>query len=248
MNTSNPVLSNNVFSQFGYGSRTDSMTMQGTVIKTFILLLCAMLTAGYTWIKFFQSGANPESVSTLMWVGVFGGLALALATSFKMEWAPVTSVFYALFEGLFIGALSAMLEVQFHGIAIQAAGLTFGVLFTMLAVYQAGWIQVNDKFRFGVVAATGGIALFYLISMALGFFGINIPYVFGNGLIGIGFSLFVVGLAALNLVLDFDFIERGVRANVPKYMEWYGAFALMVTLVWLYVEVLRLLSKLRSKD
>jgi uncharacterized YccA/Bax inhibitor family protein len=248
MNTSNPVLSNNVFSQFGYGSRTDSMTMQGTVIKTFILLLCAMLTAGYTWIKFFQSGANPESVSTLMWVGVFGGLALALVTSFKMEWAPVTSIFYALFEGLFIGALSAMLEVQFRGIAIQAAGLTFGVLFTMLAVYQAGWIQVTDKFRFGVVAATGGIALFYLISMALGFFGVNIPYVFGNGLIGIGFSLFVVGLAALNLVLDFDFIERGVRANVPKYMEWYGAFALMVTLVWLYVEVLRLLSKLRSKD
>jgi len=248
MNTSNPVLSNNVFSQFGYGTRSDSMTMQGTVVKTFVLLLCAMLTAGYTWIKFFQSGANPDSVTTLMWVGVLGGFALAIVTTFKKEWAPVTSIFYALFEGLFIGALSAILEHQFKGIAIQAAGLTFGVLFTMLAVYQAGWIQVTDKFRFGVVAATGGIALFYIISLGLSFFGIQIPYLFGNGLIGIGFSVLVVGLAALNLVLDFDFIEKGVRANVPKYMEWYGAFALMVTLVWLYIEVLRLLSKLRSRD
>lgn len=248
MNTSNPVLSNNVFSQFGYGYRSDTMTMQGTVMKTFILLLCCMLTAGYTWIKFFQSGANPEAVSTLMWVGLLGGFGLAMVTAFKMEWAPVTSVFYALFEGLFIGAVSAMLEAQFKGIAVQAAGLTFGVLFTMLAVYQSGWIKVTDNFRFGVVAATGGIALFYLISMGLGFFGISVPYVFANGLVGIGFSLFVVGLAALNLVLDFDFIEKGVRANVPKYMEWYGAFALMVTLVWLYIEVLRLLSKLRSRD
>lgn len=248
MNTSNPVLSDNTFSQFGYGSRTDSMTMQGTATKTLILLLCLMATAGYTWLRFFSSGSNPDSVQILMWVGVLGGLAIGVATTFKKEWAPVTAPFYALFQGLFIGAISAMLETQFHGIVIQAAGLTFGVLFTMLAIYQSGWIKVTDTFRFGVVAATGGIAVFYLAAMALSFFGVQMSFIFGNGLFGIIFSFFVVGLAALNLVLDFDFIEKGARAGVPKYMEWYGAFALMVTLVWLYVEILRLLSKLRSRD
>jgi uncharacterized YccA/Bax inhibitor family protein len=152
-----------------------------------------------------------------------------------------------LLEGFVIGGLSAMLEQQFHGIAMQAAGLTFGTLFCLLLAYSSGMIRVSEKFRMGVVAATGGIMLVYLFSMILGLFGHAIPYIHDSGPIGIGFSLLVVGVAAMNLVLDFDLIESAAQRGAPKYMEWYGAFALMVTLIWLYIEMLRLVSKLRSR-
>lgn len=248
MRSSNPALPMNTFSGFGRAlDRSESMTISGTVLKTAILLLLVLLTAGWTWGLFAKSGGNPAAVTVWTWVGVIGGTVAAFATIFKKEWAPVSAPVYALFEGLFIGGISSILEAQFQGIVIQAAGLTFGTLAMMLFLYQSGIIQATDKFKLGIVAATGGVALFYLISIVLSFFGIVPSFLYSSGIAGIGFSLFVVAIAALNFILDFDFIENGARANVPKYMEWYGAFAMMVTLIWLYIEFLRLLAKVRSR-
>jgi uncharacterized YccA/Bax inhibitor family protein len=181
-------------------------------------------------------------------VGTIGGLIFAMVTVFKKTWAPITAPIYAVLEGLALGGISAIYEVRFAGLPMQAVGLTFGVLVALLLVYRTGIIRVTDKFRMGVVAATGGIFVFYLLTWILGFFGVRFPSVFGAGLLGIGISVAIVIVAALNLVLDFDLIESGTRAGAPKYMEWYGAFGLMVTLIWLYLEILRLLSKLRSRD
>jgi len=168
-------------------------------------------------------------------------------TVFKKEWSPVTAPMYALVEGFFLGAISAVFEARFPGIVFQAVLLTFGTLFALLVAYRSGLIKVTENFKLGVVAATGGIALLYLASFVLGFFNINVPVIHEASGWGIAFSLFVVVVAALNLVLDFDFIENGAAARAPKYMEWYGAFGLMVTLVWLYVEFLRLLSKIQQR-
>ena len=181
-------------------------------------------------------------------IGVFGGFIVAMVTIFKKEWSPVTAPIYALLEGLVLGGLSAFLDLRYPGIAMQAVGLTFGTLFVLLLAYRSGLIPVTQKLRMGIIAATGGIALLYLMEMLLGIFGIHFAAINGSGFIGIGFSLFVVAIAALNLVLDFDFIERGVQAGAPKYMEWYGAFGIIVTLVWLYLEILRLLSKLNRSN
>ncbi len=246
MRTSNPALTEQAFR----GERTafgEAMTVQGTVNKTGILLLCAVATSVWTWNLFLHTH-SPEAVGPLALVGVIGGLIFAIATIFKKTWAPVTAPIYALCEGLVLGGVSAILELRFPGIAIEAVSLTFGTLVCLLLAYRSGLIRVTDKFRLGIVAATGGIALFYLIEMVLGFFHIRFAAVNGSGAIGIGFSVFVVIIAALNLVLDFDFIESGARAGAPKYMEWYGAFGLLVTLIWLYFEILRLLSKLRSRE
>jgi uncharacterized YccA/Bax inhibitor family protein len=171
-----------------------------------------------------------------------------MITVFKKTWAPVTAPVYSLLEGLALGSISAVLEVRYPGIAMQSVGLTFGTLLVLLVAYRSGLIPVTQKFRLGIVAATGAIMLLYIAEMVLGFFGIHFASINGNGIIGIGFSVVVVIIAALNLVLDFDFIESGVRAQAPKYMEWYGAFGLMVTLVWLYIEILNLLAKVRSRD
>ena len=248
MRSSNPALPDNTFSKLRYLSdRSDAMTVQGTVIKTVLLLLVAMLSAGWTWMKFYQSGGNPASISTWIWVGVIGGLIMAMVTVFKKEWAAVTAPTYALLEGFFLGGISAALEASYPGIVIQAAGLTFGTLFAMLIAYQSGLIKATEKFKLGVVAATGGIALVYLATIVLNLFGVQTSFMYSSSWLSIGISLFVVVVAALNFIIDFDFIEQGARQNVPKYMEWYGAFALMVTLVWLYIEFLRLLSKLRER-
>ena len=159
----------------------------------------------------------------------------------------MTAPIYALLEGLALGGISAIFEARFPGIVVQAVGLTFGALFCLLIAYKSGMIKVTENFKLGVVSATGAIALFYVVSLLLGMFGISLPFIHGSGIIGIGFSLFVVAIAALNLVLDFDFIENGADRGAPKYMEWYAAFGLIVTLVWLYIEILRLLSKIRSR-
>jgi len=255
MKTSNPALGENTFRNVGGGGQfggaidvTSRMTLGGTVNKTGILLICAFATAAWTWYRYLASG-SPASVSGLMMLGVFGGLIMALVTTFKKEWAPVTAPIYALLEGLVLGGVSAMFDMRWPGIAIQAVALTFGTLLALLLAYSSRMIRVTQKFQLGVVAATGGIVLFYFLQMILGFF--HVPFlssVNGNGTIGIVFSVIVVGIAALNLVLDFDFIERGVNYGAPKYMEWYGAFGIMVTLVWLYLEILRLLAKTRSRD
>jgi len=253
MKTSNPALSGNTFRDASggpYGAMVDAanrMTLSGTVNKTGVLLICALATAGWTWSLFFKTRDMSE-VAPLLMVGVFGGLIFALITSFKKEWAPVTAPIYALLEGLVLGGLSAMMEIRYPGIAIQAVSLTFGTLFVLLIAYRSGLIKVTQKLRLGIIAATGGICLFYLMEMVLGFFGIQFASINGSGVIGIGFSLLVVAIAALNLVLDFDYIEQGVQFGAPKYMEWYGAFGILVTLVWLYIEILRLLSKLRSRS
>jgi uncharacterized YccA/Bax inhibitor family protein len=244
MRTSNPALNEKAFrGQVAFG---DAMTLQGTVNKTGLLLLCVVATAAWTW----GLSQSETPVAAIPWMigGLIGGFVVALVTIFKPSWSPVTAPLYALLEGLALGGISAMFEHRYHGVAIQAVGLTFGTLFVMLMAYKSGVIRATQGFRLGVIAATGGIAVFYLIEMVLGgFFHITVPAVNGSGLVGIGFSLFVVIIAALNLVLDFDMIETGVAGGAPKYMEWYGAFGLMVTLIWLYLEILRLLSKARNR-
>lgn len=245
MRTSNPALNDNAFRGVS-GTFGESMTLAGTVNKTGILLLCAMAGAAWTWHDFMLG--QMASVMTLLWVGTLGGLVFALATVFKKEWSPVTAPVYALLEGLAMGGISAALNARWPGIAIEAVSLTFGTLLVLLMAYRSGVIRVTAKFRLGVVAATGAIFLFYVAEMVLGFFGIHFAAINGSGPIGIGVSLVIVVIAALNLVLDFDFIEHGVQAGAPKYMEWYGAFGLMVTLVWLYLEILRLLAKINSRD
>lgn len=248
MRSSNPALSTDVFRSEGYAAvRAESMTIQGVVLKSLLLLLLVALSAGWTWMHFLKTGGNASSVTPWMLLGALGGMGAALVTIFKKEWAAYTAPIYALLEGFFIGAISAVFEAAYPGIVIQAIGLTFGTLFAMLAVYQMGLVRATEGFKMGVMAATGGIAIVYLVSIVLGFFGISIPGIFSNGWVGIGFSLFVVTIAALNFVIDFDFIEQGSRSGAPKYMEWYGAFALMVTLIWLYIEILRLLSKIRER-
>lgn len=249
MRTSNPALNSKVFT--GLAPSAETMSIQGTVNKTLLLLILVCISAAWIWMRFY-SAPEPSlavaSISPWMLGGAIGGFVMALVTIFKKSWAGVTAPIYALLEGLLLGGLSAIFEARYPGIVIQAVGLTFGTLFCLLVVYSSRIIKVTQNFRLGVAAATGGIALFYLASMVLGFFGIHIPYIHESGLIGIGFSLFVVVIAALNLVLDFDFIEQGATRGAPKYMEWYGAFGLIVTLVWLYLEILRLLSKLRSRN
>jgi uncharacterized YccA/Bax inhibitor family protein len=245
MRSANPVLSEKGFS--GFGVVGERMTLQGTVNKTGILVLLAIASAAWTWHLFMQA-QSAAAVVPWMWIGTIGGLIAALVTTFKKEWAGVTAPMYALFEGLALGGISSVLEMRFPGIAIQSVSLTFGTLLVLLLAYRSGLIPVTQNFKLGIVAATGAIMLFYLVQFVLGFFGVHFAAINGSGPIGIGISLIIVGIAALNLVLDFDFIENGARMGAPKYMEWYGAFGLMVTLVWLYLEIIRLLTKLRSRD
>ncbi|MBY4597348.1 Bax inhibitor-1/YccA family protein [bacterium BD-1] len=252
MRSGNPALNENTFLDVGSGqvvSRDASqvMTLNGTVNKTGFLLLLAVATAAYTWSLF--DPLNPGVVMPWMMVGGIGGFIVAIVTVFKKTWAPVTAPMYALLEGLFLGGISAFFEARFPGIVMQAVMLTLGVLAALLMAYKSGLIRATENFKLGVVAATGGIALLYLVNMGMRLFGFDgFGFIHESSLMGIAFSAFVVVIAALNLVLDFDFIESGAEAGAPKYMEWYGAFGLVVTLVWLYLEILRLLAKLQSRD
>jgi uncharacterized YccA/Bax inhibitor family protein len=246
MRTANPTLNERVFTAFGRTRFEEAMTLQGTVNKTGILLALALLTGGWTW-NLYRASGDSAAVAPWLLVGAIGGLAVAVLTSFKQSWAPFSAPIYALLEGLVLGALSAIFEASYPGIVFQAVGLTAATLAALLLAYKSGLIRATPTFKKGIIAATGGIFLLYLASFVLGFFGIRIPGLFGAGLVGILFSGFVVIIAALNLVLDFDLIERGAARGAPKYMEWYGAFALLVTLIWLYIEILRLLSKLRER-
>lgn len=245
MRSGNPALTSKTFERFDVYEPTQAMTVEGTATKTGMLLILAVIAAAITWNQVANAGM--QAAAPWMIGGVIAGLIFALATIFKPTWAPVTAPIYAVAEGLFLGGISAALNARYHGIALQAVCLTFGTMFALLTAYRTGWIRVTQQFRAGIVAATGGIFLVYLVSWIMSFFGGGIPYIHSSGWIGIGFSLFVVVIAALNLVLDFDFIEQGASRGAPKYMEWYGAFGLMVTLVWLYIEILRLLAKLNSR-
>jgi uncharacterized YccA/Bax inhibitor family protein len=244
LRTSNPALNEKAFR--GEAAFGEAMTLQGTVNKTGLLLLCVIVTSGWTW--GLSHSDLPGAAIPWMLGGMLGGFVVALVTIFKKEWSPLTAPVYALLEGLVLGGISALFEKSYPGVAIQAIGLTFGTLFVLLLAYKTGLIRATRGFKIGVIAATGGIAVFYLVQMVLGFFfHIQVPAINGSGPWGIAFSLLVVLIAALNLVLDFDLIETGVQNGAAKYMEWYGAFGLMVTLIWLYLEILRLLAKARRR-
>lgn len=244
--SANPVLNNSIFSRVSAGSGSGVMTIRGTVNKVFLMLLLVVAAASYTWS--FMAEGNSAALQTYMLVGGIGGFITALITVFRMNLSPYTAPIYAVLQGLFLGGISAVFNAQYPGIVVNAVALTFGTMFALLFVYRTGRIKVTQKFRLGVFAATGGIALVYFMSFLLSLFGINIGFIHSNGPIGILISLVVVVVAALNLILDFDFIERGSQSGAPKYMEWYGAFGLMVTLIWLYIEFLRLLSKISSRN
>ena len=239
MRSGNPALNSKIFTST---NRDDSgaMTIEGTVNKTAMSLLLLMATASYAWM-------NPSP--GLMMLGFIGGFIMAIVTIFKKTWAPYTVSGYALLEGLALGGISRIFETQYPGIASQAIFLTFGILAALLLAYKTGVIRPTENFKLGVFAATGGIFIMYLISFIMSIFGSGMSIMNPNNasMMSIGFSLFVVVIASLNLVIDFDFIEEGAEKGAPKYMEWYGAFGLLVTLIWLYLEILRLLAKFYSR-
>ncbi len=252
MRSGNPALRADTFLDAGSGALVrggaGAMSLNGTINKTALLLVVTLAGAMFSWSQFSAAMAagNPAAVMPYVWGGAIGGFIVALATIFRKEWSPFTAPLYAALEGLFLGAASAMFELRYPGIVIQAVGLTFGTLAALLLAYRSGLIKATENFKLGVVAATGGIALLYLVNIGMRLFGFQgMGFIHEGSTIGILFSVGVVIVAALNLVLDFDFIEQGVERGAPKYMEWYAAFGLLVTLVWLYLEILRLLGKTR---
>ena len=243
----NPALSEKTFADFQMSSdEANVMTIQGTVDKTAMLLILVMVSALYTWSLFMKS-MDFDAILPYFGTGLIGGLLVAFVIIFKKEWSPYLSPVYALLEGLCLGGLSAAMNVKYPGIVLQASILTFSICLCLLVVYKSGLIKVTENFKLIVASATMGIAFYYVLSLILSFFNINLPLINDSSPIGIVFSLVVVVIASMNLVVDFDFIEQGVQKKAPKYMEWYGAFGVMVTLIWLYIELLRLLSKLRRR-
>jgi uncharacterized YccA/Bax inhibitor family protein len=251
--TANPALNKNTFTGFTSLAGDRVMTLSGTVNKIAILLLLVVAGALYTWrlaLDAIETDSLAASRAIIPWMigGGVGGFVVALITIFRRTAAPVTAPIYAVLEGLFLGGISAFLEYQYPGIVINAVALTFGILLALLIAYRSGLIKPTENFRLGVFAATGGVALLYLVSFLLNLFGVPVGYLHNSSLLSIGLSVVIIIIAALNLVLDFDFIEQGAASSAPKYMEWYAAFGLIVTLVWLYIEILRLLSKLASRN
>ena len=258
---SNPALNEDTF-DLSYEVDTQTapvMTLGSTVMKSLTLVGICVVCATITWdMSMTATGAfDPGKAMPWMIGGLIGGLILAVITIFKPKASPVSAPLYAAAEGLFLGAVSAYYEASFgstngqagpfSGIVVQAVALTMAVTFVMLTLYCTRVIRVTEKLRAGIIAATGAVCLVYLAAIVMRMFGVQMPFLHDTGPIGIGISLVIVGIAAFNLLLDFDLIERGVQRRAPKYMEWYAGFALLVTLVWLYLEILRLLSKLRSR-
>ncbi len=253
--SSNPTLSSDVFRKSRDTFSTESMTVNGTVNKCLMLLCVVFGAATWSWqetlkVLLAQSAGFAGSgiaMPTLVMGSAIAGMILALITIFVQKASPYTAPLYAVAEGVLLGGLSAVFEQRYPGIVFQAVLGTFGTFFFMLFLYRSNYVRATDAFKRGMMAALGGLFFVYLISMIMGFFGTRIPFIHESGPIGIGFSLVVVGIAAFSLILDFDQIEEGEHVRAPKYMEWYGAFALLVTMVWLYLEMLRLLSKFRDR-
>lgn len=240
LRSGNPVLSKKTFSNSLSHSKSDVMTINGTVNKTAISLSLLLLTGYWCY----------DLMSPVLLIGcAVGGFIVALITVFKKHWAPTTVPIYAILEGAVLGGISYQYNMLYDGIVSNAIFLTVGILLSLLMAYKSGWIKATENFKLGMFAAVGGIAIVYLINFVMGFFGssMGIMSIENASIYSIGFSLVVVVIAALNLVLDFDFIEEGAEQGAPKYMEWYGAFGLLVTLIWLYLEILRLLAKLNSR-
>lgn len=245
LRSGNPGLNDKTFaSQPLVGLGGERMTVQGAVNKSFLLLVVLLAGAFWPWSQYLSTG-DPSVVGASLLVGLIGGLVMALIISFKPTTAPYLAIPYAGLEGLAMGAFSALLERRYPGIAIQAVGLTFAVFAVMLLAYKTGLIRATERFRAIVIGATGAIALMYLVTLVLGFFHVNVPILNSGSPLGIGLSLVIIGVAALNLILDFDVIESGAARGSPRYMEWFSAFGLLVTLVWLYMEILRLLANTR---
>jgi uncharacterized YccA/Bax inhibitor family protein len=244
----NPALGEKTFDKSLVINESEVMTERGTLNKFFLLCLLVIASASFTWSAAFQG----KDISSWMWIGALGGLAVGFLTIFKPTWASFTAPVYGLLQGLFVGGISVIYNNAFEkiapGIVMQAVALTFGTVIAMFLLFRFGIIKATEKFKSVLIMATMGIAIFYLIAMVLGFFGVHIAFLHEGSLLGIGFSLVVVVIASLNLILDFDMIETGIAKGAPKYMEWYGAFGLIVTIVWLYIEMLRLLGKLNSRN
>ena len=236
----NPALTKKTFEGLESDSPNATMTLDGTVNKTSLSLLILLFCAYYTY-----SSQN----TSFIFLGFIGGFITALVTIFKKTLSPYTVPLYAVFQGLALGGISAIYNNMYTGIVQQAIFLTFGIFAALLFAYKTKIIEPTENFKLGVFAATGGIALVYIVSFIMSFFGsgLSVMNPQNASLMSIGFSIFVVLIAALNLVLDFDFIEQGVENSAPKYMEWYASFGLMVTLIWLYLEILRLLAKMQSR-
>lgn len=226
---------------------TDTMTVSGTVWATAALLVLVVGAGVFGW---NSVDVTAETASLPGWIFpvVLGALGVAILTIFKPDLARFTSPVYALLEGAFLGAISGLYNAAYDGIVVQAVALTLGVFAIMLFLYGTRIIKVTEKLRMGIVAATGAIALVYIANLVLSLFDAEVPFLHDTGPLGIGISLVIVAVASFNLLLDFDFIERGVAAGAPRKMEWYAAFGLLVTIVWLYLELLRLLAKLQSRD
>ncbi|MFP5039797.1 Bax inhibitor-1/YccA family protein [Parasediminibacterium sp. JCM 36343] len=249
--SSNPTLTQKIFDASANNEALlqGTMTVRGTMNKFGFLMLMVLGGATYTWHLF--ENHNQQMMATLMGVGIFGGLICAIATVFKPHWAQYVAPAYGILEGFALGGISAIMNQAFKttypGLVMQAVGLTFGVAFSMFLLYNFRIINATEKFKSMVISATMGIAIFYGISMLVRMFGVDMPFMYNSSWLGIGISLFVVAIAALNLIIDFDMIEQGANQNAPKYMEWYGAFGLLVTIVWLYLEILKLLSRIAGR-
>jgi uncharacterized YccA/Bax inhibitor family protein len=257
MNMANPALTYDRFAAVRTGGphgTTEVMTIGGAIAKSGILVAITTAMALWVWGLVFTGALSEGMLGLFQWGGMIAGFILALVTIFKAEWSPVTAPLYAAAQGAFLGAFSIFVQslITAQGIhqpiVVQAVFLTFGALLAMLALYQSRIITVNDKFRSIIIMSTGAIALVYFASIILSFFGIQIPLIHEGGPVGIGFSLLVVGIASFSLLLDFDIIERGASAGAPKFMEWYAGFGLLVTLIWLYLEFLRLLMKIYGSE
>jgi uncharacterized YccA/Bax inhibitor family protein len=252
---SNPALSDHVFEKESRGAvpADGRMTLAGTVIKTGVLVGVlvgvAILSGSITWKYLIEPvAARPVGLIVALFVALLAALVIAIVTSAKPRWAVVTAPLYAACEGWAIGGISTFFEAEYAGLVIQAVALTVGALVALLVVYLTRFIRPTENVKLMIASATGGLMLVYGITALLALFGIRVPYLFDTGVIGIAFSCFAVAVAAFNLVLHFDFIETGVSRGAPKYMEWYAGFGLLVTLVWLYIEILHLLAKLRDRS
>jgi len=248
----NPTLTEKMFDKSLEldASLQGSMTVKGSINKFGFMMVMLIAGAAYNWHLYQELQQN--TMQTLMYVGIFGGLITAIAIIFKPNWAPFLAPLYALLEGLFVGGISVIMNEVFAksypGLVMQAVGLTFGVAISMFVLYNFRIIKATERFKSVIFTATLGVGIFYLLTMVLRLFGVNVSFMYDSSLLSIGISLFVVAIAALNLILDFDMIEQGAERGAPKFMEWYGAFGLMVTIVWLYIEMLKLLSKLGGRD
>ena len=247
MRSSNPVMTGRIYEKAGHAVAGGSvMTISGTINKIGLLLLLVIAAAAYTWNMVM--GADPGRAGTLAIIGGIGGFIMAMVTVFRPKSSPITAPIYAILEGLLLGALSAMINASYPGVAFQAVLLTIGTLFTMLFLYRSGRIRATPKFRRGVMMATGAVFFAYMISWIMGLLGMPVGFMHSSGPLGIVINLVIIVIAALNLIMDFDFIEKGSASGAPKFMEWYGAFGLIVTLIWLYIEFLRLLSRFAGRN